>query len=385
MTLPRRSGPSPAALLFGATAIVVILLLGLLAIRGDPIEQLRHVWASFFPPQAVTAQGAETRDLYDIVFAIAAVIFLFVEGLIVFAVLRYRRKPTDEGLPPQVHGNNLLEVAWTIVPTIIVGVIFFLSWQTLNSVDAIASTPDVRIRADAARFQWQFEYLDATGQNVTFKQQLPELVVPAGEIVHLDLRSADVIHAFYVPQFLFKRDVIPGRDNNFDFKVDASMAGQTFRGQCAELCGFQHWVMQFTVKALAPKDYDAWLQQQIKAAAATPPPASAGPSTAGGPGASGATGAGPTVQISAHNIAFSQSTVTAPANTAFTIHFDNQDQGVPHDIAIAQGSPTGQQVFKGDIVTGAAATDYHVPALPAGTYSFVCTVHPNMTGTLTVQ
>lgn len=385
MTLPRRSGPSPAMALFGVLAVVVIVVFAILAVRGDPIEQLRHAWAAFFPPQAVTAEGADTRNLYDIVFGIGAVIFLFVEGLIVYAVLRYRRKPTDEGLPPQVHGNNLLEVAWTVVPTIIVGVIFFLSWQTLNTVDAISSAPDVRIRADAARFQWQFEYLNAKGDSVVFKQQAPELVVPAGQTVHLDLRSADVIHAFYVPQFLFKRDVVPGKDNNFDFKVDLSMAGQTFRGQCAELCGFQHWVMQFTVKALAPSDYDAWLQQQIRSAAATPPPASGTPGASGVPAPSGATGGGPSVDITAHNIAFSQASVTAPANTAFTIHFDNQDQGIPHDVAIAQGSPTGQQVFKGDLVTGPAAADYHVPALPAGTYSFVCTVHPNMTGTLTVQ
>jgi plastocyanin len=113
--------------------------------------------------------------------------------------------------------------------------------------------------------------------------------------------------------------------------------------------------------------------------------ASAAPSAASSsaPVSSAPTGAGGSVvQISASNIAFEQSTVSAPAGSAFTIHFDNKDAGVPHDIAIKDAS--GKQVFKGDVVTGPNATDYQVPALAAGTYQFVCTIHPNMVGTLTV-
>jgi plastocyanin len=112
-------------------------------------------------------------------------------------------------------------------------------------------------------------------------------------------------------------------------------------------------------------------------AAPTDATASAAPSDA----TSGGTG-GTTVQISALNIAFEQSEVRAPADAPFVIHFDNKDASVPHDIAIKDAS--GTQVFKGDVVTGPAETDYNVPALPAGTYQFVCTIHPNMTGTLTV-
>ena len=88
------------------------------------------------------------------------------------------------------------------------------------------------------------------------------------------------------------------------------------------------------------------------------------------------------VQVSALNIAYEQSQLSAPAGTAFTIHFDNKDPGVPHNVAIKDAS--GAEVFKGAIVTGPTQTDYQVPALPAGTYTFQCSVHPNMTGTLTV-
>ena len=86
------------------------------------------------------------------------------------------------------------------------------------------------------------------------------------------LSSHDVIHAFYVPQFLFKRDVVPGRVNKFDFKVNAADAGQTFRGQCAELCGTGHRIMLFEVQAMSAADFDAWLADKIAKASATPPP-----------------------------------------------------------------------------------------------------------------
>ncbi len=115
------------------------------------------------------------------------------------------------------------------------------------------------------------------------------------------------------------------------------------------------------------------------------------PAPSGSPGASGAPGpsaapsgeaSGPVVQVSAVNIAYEQSQISAPAGTGFTIHFDNKDAGVPHNVAIKDAS--GTEVFKGDIITGPAQADYQVPALAAGTYTFVCSVHPNMTGTLTV-
>ena len=114
--------------------------------------------------------------------------------------------------------------------------------------------------------------------------------------------------------------------------------------------------------------------------------ASAAPSgsPSGSPAASG--GAAETVlQLAAANIAYDQTDLTAPANTPFQIAFTNNDAGIPHNVSIHQGSPTGTEVFKGAIFTGVATQTYDVPALPAGTYSFVCSVHPNMVGTLTVK
>ena len=116
----------------------------------------------------------------------------------------------------------------------------------------------------------------------------------------------------------------------------------------------------------------------------TPKPSAAPSDTASSaaPSAAVPSAGGNTVSISALNIAFEQATVSAPAATDFVIHFDNKDAGTPHNIAVKDAS--GMEMFKGDTVTGPAAVDYNVKALAAGTYTFVCSIHPNMTGTLTV-
>jgi cytochrome c oxidase subunit II len=342
-----------------ALVIATILLAGCDALR---------------PPVAVTEQGRSIRDLYDFVFAIAVGVFVLVEGLIIIAVIRYRRRPTDTELPKQVHGNNTLEVIWTIIPTVLVAVMFVVSYLTLTKVDEVKGATDVRIRAVAAQFQWSFQYLSPDGTTVLFEQLAPEMDVPAGKVVHLGLRSNDVIHAFYVPQFLFKRDVVPGRENTFEFTVDAADAGQTFRGQCAELCGAYHGAMLFTVKALSPADYDTWLAAQIAKAKATPAPS--GSAAAAVPGAV-------TLELGAKDVAYDKSTLEAPADKPFAIHFQNNDPSVSHNVTIKDG--TGKEVFKGDIFMGVDARTYDVPALPAGSYTFVCAVHPTMTGTLTVK
>ena len=251
-----------------------------------------------------------------------------------------------------------------------------VSWQTLNVVDT-NTVATSRIRAVAGQFQWQFDYLSEDGQTILYTQLLPSgdgggMYVPAGRTIKLSLASQDVIHAFYVPQFLFKRDVVPGRVNTFEFKVNDSDAGQTFRGQCAELCGSGHRLMLFEVHALTGPQFDAWLQDSIAKHNATPPPAPSG-------------GAGATVDVTAKGVAYLQTTLTAPADKPFQIVFDNEDAGTPHNVAIHEGSPTGPELFKGEIFPGVATKTYQVAPLKAGTYAFACTVHPSMTGTLTVQ
>ena len=363
--------PSLGSILAGALAIAALaaLVIWLIA-NGGPVVR------SFFPPDPATSQGDEINALYTIVFAIAAIIFFVVEALIVWSVIRYRRRPGDDELPPQTHGHNLAEVVWTVIPTIIVIFLFFISWQTLNTVEATTASPDLRVRAVAGQFQWTFDYLAEDSETVLFSQTAASgadggLVLPAGQTTHLLLTSPDVIHAFYVPHFLFKRDVVPGITNQFDLTINADEAGQTFRGQCAELCGTGHRIMTFEVHALAPDAFQAWYDDKLAAANASPTPVPSG-------------GGGPVIPITAEGVKFIESSVTAPADSPFTISFDNKDANTPHDVDILDGS--GAKVFDGQDFPGPEKRDYGVQPLPAGGYTFICSIHPDlMTGTLTVQ
>ena len=379
LTTSTRTRPSNGVIAAVALIVLVVALLAIAVARGvDLVRAASDVMGSMYPPPAATAEAREIRNLYDIVFLIAAAIFLVVEGLIVWSVIRYRRKPGDDVLPAQTHGHNIAEITWTLVPTIIVAFLFYISWQTLNSVDAVSRTPDIHVRAVAGQFQWSFVYLADDGRTEEFKQLLPSgadggLVVPVGRKVQLDLESPDVIHAFYVPRFLYKRDVVPGQTNKFDFTLDESEAGQTFRGQCAELCGIGHRAMTFEVHALTQADYDAWLRKKIDEAAkgSAQPSGSVAPPEA-------------TITLAAANLKFSTGTLDAPADKPFAIAFDNQDAGIIHDVAIQDSG--GALVFNGQDVSGPAKTTDNVPPLKAGTYTFICTFHPvQMTGQLTVK
>ena len=356
------------------------------------------------PPDAASVQGQATRNLYDIVFVIGVAIFVLVEGLILFAVLRYRRKSGDDELPPQIHGNNRLEIIWTAIPIAIVLSLFVLSWQTLNTVDAHTPTPPVRIGVVAYQWQWQFVYAPDgvawqdcnapanAGKCVTVfgtppaggdrtNWTPPTMHVPVNETVELQMHSIDVIHSFYVPAFLYQRDITPGRDQVIQFTADRI---GTYRGQCTQFCGLYHQFMEFQVKVESKADYTAWLQQELTPPPSpSPSPAPSGP--AGSPGASAAAGASVTLQLTASGIAYDKTDLTAPANTPFSILFANNDAGIPHNVSIHAGSAGGTEVFRGEIFSGVGTRTYAVPALPAGTYTFACSVHPNMTGTLTVR
>ena len=184
-----------------------------------------------------------------------------------------------------------------------------------------------------------------------------------------------------MPYFLFKRDVVPGKNNTFDFTIDDP---GTYRGQCAELCGSGHAAMLFDVNAVDKPTFDAWLQKHIdEANASPPPPPSGGPGGSGEPGGSGAP-AGTVVDLAAQNVAYTTDALQAPAGAPFTINFDNKDTGVAHNVAIHDAS--GKEIFKGSR-SSPVRRPSPTPCRRSrpGTYQFVCSVHPNMTGTLTVQ
>jgi len=373
MSSTPRKRLAPEALVAGF--VVVVLAVLVLAVFFSGLGR------SLYPPDAATIQAENVRGLYDIVFALAVAIFLAVEGLIVWSILRYRRKPGDDVLPVQTHGNNTVEVIWTLIPTVIVLYLFAISWQSLNTVNALSDAPDIRIHAVAAQFQWQFEYLDANGKKVV-TQTVPlasdggGMAVPVGKKIHVTLDSPDVIHAFYVPRFLFKRDVVPGQTNTFEFTVDPSEASDghpaIFRGQCAELCGTGHRTMLFNVVGMTQTDYDAWLAALVVKANATPAPAPSGATV---------------FHLVAKDIAYDQHAFEVAANQPFVIDFQNQDSGITHDVDIRQNDKT-TVVQDQPITEGGATSSYNYNGLPPGTYVFICSIHPTvpaMSGVLTVK
>jgi len=210
-----------------------------------------------FPPAAVTEEGLLIENLYVFVFVIAAVVFVLVEGLIIWSVIRYRRKPTDTTLPAQTHGNLVLEIIWTAIPLVTVVGLFFASSQVLGVVDA-RKPEDVSVKVEVVGYQWQwkFAYPDAGFEIYGTAQNYPELVVPIDERVEVTLVAQDVNHGFYIPEFLFQRDLVPGKVNHFEFTPNKL---GTFAGQCSAFCGLLHHAMRFSVKVVTPEEYESWI------------------------------------------------------------------------------------------------------------------------------
>ncbi len=324
------------------------------------------------PREPATTQAETTFSLYILILVMAGIVFVGVEGFIVFSVFRYRRR--DDRLPEQIHGNNRIEVIWTIIPTVIVLIIFVFSMGALGTVQAKSPNPAVTVEVDAFQWQWTFRYRDDDNDpnndySVTGSaQQPPVMTLPVGQPIRLVLHSLDVIHSFYVPQFLIKEDVVPvpegTADNELEFTIER--AG-TYSGQCAEFCGTGHANMAFSIQAMEQADYDAWIA--AARAGESPPPA---------PPPADAT----VIELNAKNIAFDTDRIEVPAGKPFIIRFTNQE-AVPHNVGIYSG---GTELFQGENITGPDTTvDYQVPALEVGEYDFLCTIHPTMNGTLVAQ
>ena len=194
---------------------------------------------------------------------------IFVAAAVATIIVKFRAKPTDDpdDLPPQVHGNRKAELTWTLIPTImLVG----LTIYTLPVVfDLAEKRTGPTIKVEGQQWWWQFSYdLDEDGHYEIVTAN--DLVIPTGEDVNLELHSNDVIHSFWIPQLNGKRDVVPGRVH--DWRIRSDEPG-VFYGECVEFCGLSHANMQMRTIALAPEDFERWVQDQKdgKSAAATAP------------------------------------------------------------------------------------------------------------------
>ncbi|WP_332836174.1 cytochrome c oxidase subunit II [Propioniciclava soli] len=200
-------------------------------------------------------------NLWNGAWIASMVIGVFVWGLIGWVIFRYRRRSDDE-LPRQTRYNLPLEILYTLVPFLIIGVLFFFTVQSQNAVLA-KDSPDVVHEIDVVgqKWSWTFNYREADNPEIGSDahtigtiEQIPTLVLPVNEPVRFNLESADVIHSFWIPGFYFKLDVVPGRHNSFD--VTPTTEG-TYLGKCAELCGTYHAAMVFNVEVVSVEEYNA--------------------------------------------------------------------------------------------------------------------------------
>jgi cytochrome c oxidase subunit II len=236
---------------------------------------------AFYGYRGSTKQAHDEFLLWSWTTIAAIVVGVIVAVLIVWAVVRYRRRSDD--MPRQFQYHIGLEITYTVVPIIIVLILFGFTFVTENRVDAIAASPDLRVHVTAFQWGWRYQYpgsVSVTGVTTEDPDPVglnggqcapavdclgPGLIVPAGLTTEITLTSQDVIHGFYVPQFNFSRYAQPGVRNVFDLTVQRP---GIYRGQCTQLCGLYHSLMFFHVVALPPDQFRSWLASEQSAARA---------------------------------------------------------------------------------------------------------------------
>jgi cytochrome c oxidase subunit 2 len=240
--------------------VLAVMLLALTGCTNDTFTRLGF-------PNPITTQGKITLSLWQGSWIAGLLVGAVVWGLILWAVVFHRKR--GDKLPPQVRYNMPIEILYTIVPFILIAVLFYYTAKDENTIDSLSAKPNVTVNVTGFQWSWSFDYnpryhVVEVGQTWNpalpdDQQQLPLLEIPAGETVRFNLTSPDVVHSFWVPEFLFKRDVIPGRPNHFE--ITATQTG-TFTGHCSELCGLYHSRMLFTLKVVTPAQFQTWIAQQ---------------------------------------------------------------------------------------------------------------------------
>jgi cytochrome c oxidase subunit 2 len=317
----------------------------------------------------ISAKAEETNGLFWTIMLLALPVFVLVEGLLVTAIIRFRKRAGDDSPPPQTPGGKGAMTAFFAAPLAIVIVMLYFGETVLADVDRVSNNADLHLVVTGFQWQWSANYVDQ-GFTVTGKTDKSRMVmeVPVNAVVQVDLRSTDVMHEFYVPDLLFMKNAIPGHPNVFSFKP--TKLG-TYHGQCAQFCGLSHATMQFDMKVVSAADFQAWVEQQSQ-----PQPADTtscpAPATA--------------VTLVAEHISWDQTCIAVVANQPFAITIDNRDVGIAHNFAIYTASDLKNRLYLSGDNEGPAVDTFTAPALPAGTYYFQCNIHgPAMAGTLVVS
>jgi cytochrome c oxidase subunit 2 len=241
--------------------------------------------ADFFTPESGGSPNADKIDtLYKLILGVATVVFVGVEGALFYCLWKFKAK--KGAVAAQIHGNTRLEIGWTVGAAVILVVLAGFTFaalpgirnpensgasgfQTANGVLTAGVTrrlppngKSLNIEVNGQQYVWRYTYPDGDTNTLNNVFAYEELVVPVDTAVTLDIRAQDVAHSWWIPKLGGKFDAIPGYTNHTWFKIPAKLAGQTFTGQCAELCGRNHANMVARVKAVTPQEFEKFLADQ---------------------------------------------------------------------------------------------------------------------------
>jgi cytochrome c oxidase subunit 2 len=254
-TRPRGRG----ARLFG---LGTLALAAAVLLSGCSVDDAFHFG---WPVGGITDRSKQMYDLWIGSVVAASVVGLFVWGLIFWCVIRYRKRGDE--LPAQTRYNMPIELLYTVVPFLIISVLFYYTAVVQTAVDKEPKDPDVVVDVYAFKWNWEFSYRPKdTGQKtvttIGTSDYVPVLVLPTHKTIRFVEQSQDVIHSFWVPELLFKRDVFPGNvKNSFAVTIDKEGA---YVGRCAELCGTYHSMMNFEVRAIPFDEYQRFIDAKQK-------------------------------------------------------------------------------------------------------------------------
>ena len=261
----------------------------LLAVAGS-LALAGGASADFWSPENGGSPNADAvDDLYWMLFVLGVIVFLGVEGALVYSLFKFRAR--KGAVPAQIRGNTRLEIGWTVGAALILVVIAVVTFTQLGEIrNAPESSPDglalsdanvslrdtgtpidaavpksgksLRIRVNGQQYVWRYTYPDGDDDTRNDVFSYEEMVVPVDTTVSLEITAQDVAHSWWIPELGGKQDAIPSHTNWLWFKIPGKLAGTRFRGQCAELCGRGHADMVAHVRAVTPEEYEAYLEQR---------------------------------------------------------------------------------------------------------------------------
>jgi heme/copper-type cytochrome/quinol oxidase subunit 2 len=317
--------------------------------------------------QGISAKSVEVHRLFYIILWLALPVFVFVEGMLLVSIVRFRMRRGDGESPPQTPGNRRALTVFFAAPLAIILVLLVVGEVAVARVSRNAPHPGEQVVLTGFQWEWSAHYVNegftVTGKTLT---QAMTMELPVNTPARFELRATDVIHEFYVPDLLFMKNAVPGHPNVFT--ITPTKVG-TYHGQCAQFCGLWHAKMTLVLKVVPQAQFQSWVEQQKQAASK----------------ANTCTPSGSSVSLVASQISWDKTCLGVSAGKPFQITIDNKDNGIAHNFAIYDGPKLGHRFFLSQDVDGPATKTFTGPALHPGTYYFQCDIHgPAMAGTLIV-